>query len=162
MKAIHNICPIYDKNSKILILGTMPSVVSREKNFYYAHPQNRFWRVLEVIFSVSLESINDKKNFLLNHNIALWDVVSICDIDGSSDASIKNIVPNDILKILNETEIECIFCTGKKSYALFQKFFKVNISVISLPSPSSANAVFSLEHLIKEYSQILDYLPKKQ
>lgn len=162
MKAIHNISPIYDENSKILILGTMPSVVSREKSFYYAHPQNRFWRVLEALFSISLESIDDKKDFLIKQHIALWDVVSVCDIKGSSDASIKNIVPNDIFKILDEAKIECIFCTGKKSYALFQKFFNVNIPVIVLPSPSSANAVFSLEQLIKEYSQILGYLPKKQ
>ncbi|MDE6284661.1 MAG: DNA-deoxyinosine glycosylase, partial [Bacilli bacterium] len=158
----HNIEPIYNEQSKILILGTMPSIVSREVQFFYAHPQNRFWHILETIFEVTLNSIQDKKNFLLRHNIALWDVISSCDIQGSSDSSIKNIVVNDIPKILEASDIQCIFCTGKKSYVLFKKYFDVSIPVICLPSPSSANAACSFDKLVFEYSQILHYLPKKQ
>lgn len=162
MKAIHNFDPIYDANAQVLILGTMPSIISRENKFYYAHPQNRFWKIMEKLFLVQLQTIEDKKNFLLDYHIALWDVISSCDIEGSSDASIKNIIPNDISLILDNAPIKCIFCTGKKSYQLFKKFFHPTCPVICLPSPSSANASISLESLVKEYQQILDYLPKKR
>lgn len=158
MKAVHNIEPIYNNESKILILGSMPSVVSRQVEFFYAHPQNRFWKILEILFDCKLNSINDKKNFLLENNIALWDVIKSCDIKGSSDSSISNIVVNDIESIISKTHIKCIFCTGKKSFTLFKKYFQVNIPVICLPSPSSANAQFSMDALVKEYRQIKEYL----
>lgn len=158
MKARHNIDPIYDKNSKILMLGSMLSVTSRNAKFFYAHPQNRFWKIMEIIFNVSLPTIQEKKEFLLEHNIALWDVVFSCEITGSSDSSIKEIVPNDIEKILNYSPIKCIFCNGKKSYELFNKFFKTDIPVVCLPSPSSANATYSLDKLVSYYKKILEFL----
>lgn len=158
MKAKHNLKPIYDKNSEILILGTMPSTISRSLEFYYANPQNRFWKVLEVLFSQDLSSINNRKEFLKKHNIALWDVISSCDILGSSDSSIKNIKVNDIDQIIKAAEIKCIFCTGKTAYKLFLKNFHYDIPIICLPSPSSANATYSLDKLIIEYKQILNYL----
>lgn len=160
MKVIHNIEPIYDENSNILILGSMPSVLSREEKFYYAHKQNRFWSVMETIFNVKLTSNDDKKNFLIQNHIAIWDVIASCDIKGSSDASIKNIQVNNIEKIINIAQIKCIFCTGKTSFNLFLKFFNFNIPVVCLPSPSSANASYNLDKLICEYKQILDYLPR--
>lgn len=160
MKAIHNIQPIYNEESKILILGSMPSVTSREKEFFYAHPQNRFWPVLETIFEVNLPTINAKKEFLLQEKIALWDTIKSCHINGSSDASIKDIEVNDIEMILNKAQIKAIFCTGKTSYNLFTKYFKVNIPVYCLPSPSSANATYSLAKLVESYKIILTYLTK--
>lgn len=160
MKAIHNIEPIYSKNSKILILGSMPSVISRQKNFYYAHKTNRFWKIIENLFNVQLNNELDKKYFLLKNHIALWDVIKSCDIDASNDASIKNVVPNDINMIINNSRIQCIFCTGKKSYNLFKKYFNTNIKTICLPSPSSANAKFNLQNLIGNYKIILDELKK--
>lgn len=158
MKAVHNIDPIYNENSKILILGSMPSIISRDYKFFYAHPQNRFWKILEVLYNTKLDTIEMKKEFLLNNNIAIWDVIKSCDITGSSDSSIKNISVNNIEKILNNTNIKCIFCTGKTSYNLFNKNFNVNIPVVCLPSPSSANAHYSLDKLIDEYKIIKNYL----
>lgn len=159
MKAVHNINPIYDKKSKILILGSMPSIVSRDLQFYYANKQNRFWPILEILFNTKLESIEEKKKFLLDKHIALWDVIAVCEINGSSDSSIKNIRVNDIEKLINNSDIKCIFCTGKKSYDLFLKYFDFDIPVICLPSPSSANAAYSLDKLVLEYKVILNYLP---
>ena len=102
----HPIEPLYDKNSIILILGSFPSVKSREQKFFYGHPQNRFWKVISTIFNCALPyTIDEKKKLLLDNNIALWDVIASCDINGSSDSSIKNVVPNDISKILNELDI---------------------------------------------------------
>ncbi|MBR1413640.1 MAG: DNA-deoxyinosine glycosylase [Bacilli bacterium] len=157
MKVIHTLNPIYDSNSKILILGSMPSVKSRQLNFYYANPQNRFWPVLERLFNTS---INDKINFLLNNYIALWDVIKSCDIDGSNDASIKNVEVNDVNYILKNSNITKIFVTGKKAYELYNKYLfkETNIEAICLPSPSSANAKYSLDDLVKEYIVIKQFL----
>lgn len=154
MKVIHNLKPIYNENSKILILGSMPSVISRKSEFYYANKTNRFWKILEILFSVHLESSKEKKEFLLQNKIALWDVIKSCDIKGSSDSSIKNIEVNDIPSLLKETNIVCIFCTGKKAYELLNKYFKLDVEVIYLPSPSSANASFTLEKLVNQYMVI--------
>lgn len=156
-KVKHELKPIYDENSKILILGTMPSVKSREVGFYYAHPKNRFWWVLEQILE---EKIEDKINFLLDKHIALWDVLATCDINGSSDASIKNAKPNNLQKIVNESKIEAIFTTGKTAYQYYLKFFKdkIHLPVFCLPSTSPANCKVKNEELIKEYSIIKKYL----
>lgn len=156
-KVKHELKPIYNENSKILILGTMPSVKSREVGFYYAHPQNRFWWVLEQIFE---EKIEDKIAFLLNNRIALWDVLAICTITGSSDASIKNAKPNNLQKIVKESKIEVIFTTGKTAYQFYLKFFKdkIDLPVFCLPSTSPANCKVKNEELIKEYSIIKKYL----
>jgi len=160
MKAVHNIKPIYNKNSKILILGSMPSITSRETNFYYAHKSNRFWKVINILFNQNLISIEEKIKFLLDHNIAIWDTIKSCDITGSSDSSIKNIKVNNINKLIKETNIKHIFCTGKTSYNTFIKHINTNVPVTCLPSPSSANASLSLDDLVKEYKIIKEELIK--
>lgn len=157
MKVKHNLKPIYNSDSKVLILGTMPSVISREKKFYYANPSNRFWKVMESIFDLKLETNKEKEKFLLEKHIALWDVISSCNIDSSSDYSIKNVKVNDINILLKNANIKKVFCTGKKSYELFKKNFK-DIDATYLPSNSSANIKMSLEDLIKKYRIIKDIL----
>jgi len=158
MKVYHTLSPIYDSNSKILILGSMPSVVSRANNFYYDHPSNRFWQILESLFSTKLLTHQDKKNFLLTKGIALWDVFKEAEIKGSSDASIKKYEINDLNLIIKNCNINAIFCTGKTAYSTLLKEYKTNIPIYYLPSPSSANATFSLNKLIDEYKIILNYL----
>lgn len=153
----HPIPPLYDEHSEILILGSFPSVKSREACFFYNHPQNRFWKVLSAVYSSPCpETIPDKREFLFKHNIAVWDVIKSCEITGSSDSSIKNAVPNDITPILNKSKIKRIFTNGTASYKLYQKFIepKVKIKAYKLPSTSPANAAYSLERLINEWSVI--------
>lgn len=150
----HPIEPVYNKNSKILILGSFPSVKSRENMFYYAHPQNRFWRVLSAIFDTPLPlTIEDKRNFLLSSQIALWDVISSCEITGSSDSSIKNAIPNDLTQILNYANIEKIFVNGKTAEKYYNKYIRktINREAICLPSTSPANAIYSLDKLIEHW-----------
>lgn len=158
MKVYHELKPIYNKDSKILILGSMPSKVSRDSNFYYANKTNRFWPVMSILFNKDLNTNLEKEQFLIENNIALWDVIASCDINGSSDSSIKNIKVNNINKILKETEIKYIFCTGLKAYAIFNKYFKINIPVIYLPSPSSANASLNIDNLVKKYTIIKEII----
>lgn len=155
MRVFHEFPPYYNSDSEILILGSMPSVVSRKEGFYYMHPSNRFWRVLELVYG---EKIIDKKSFLKAKKIALWDVISACDIVGSSDSSIKNVVVNDINSLVRDTHIKKIFTVGKKSDELYQKYlaYKVNIKWINLPSTSSANARYSLDDLVREFNVLLD------
>lgn len=151
-RIVHNIPPFYNKDSKVLILGSLPSEISRKEKFYYANPQNRFWQVLEKIFE---EKIIDKKSFLKKKKIAMWDVINSCDIESSSDASISNVVVNDLNLILQNANIKIIFVTGNTAYKYFKKFYKdLNIPAIKLPSPSSANARFSLDDLTKFYDSI--------
>jgi len=157
MKVDHELAPVYEKDSEILILGSIPSVKSRELGFYYMHPQNRFWKVLAAIKKESIpNTIEEKKIFLKKHKIALWDVLSSCQISKSSDSSIKNVKVNDIAKLLKETRIKKIYTTGKKAYEIYQKEVlpKTKIEAIYLPSTSPANATFSLEKLIREYKVI--------
>jgi len=138
--------PIFDKNSKILILGSFPSVKSREEGFYYGNQKNRFWRVISEIFSVSIaDCIEDKKKFLLKHNIALWDIVYKCEIKGSLDSNLKCLEVSDLNRILNVAKIERIICNGKKSYQIFCRHYK-NLKEIctSLPSTSPANFGFDI------------------
>lgn len=119
----HSFEPVYDRNSKILILGTLPSVKSRENNFYYGHKQNRFWKVLAHILNEPVpESTDEKKQMLLKHNIAIWDVIQSCDIRGSSDSSIKNVEPTDIRKILDNSDVKYIFTNGNKAGQLYKKY----------------------------------------
>lgn len=160
-KEMHNIAPIYNSSSKILILGSFPSVKSRENNFFYHHPQNRFWKVLSSITNEDVpKSIDEKKEFLLRNHIALWDVISSCEIEGSSDSSIKNVIPNDLTSILNNCDIDIIFCNGGKAHDLYKKYCQKNINIkdIKLPSTSPANARFSLDKLIDEWSVIKNYI----
>ena len=157
---IHNLKPIYNEKSKILILGSMPSTISRIEKFYYANKKNRFWPIMETLFNISFTTQTQKEDFLLQKNIALWDVIKECDIDNSKDSSIKNVIPNNIQKLVDNSQITIIFTTGKISYNLYNKYLKdqLNIPAIYLPSPSSANANYSLDLLIKEYKIILNFL----
>ena len=160
-KVKHEIPPVYDENSKILILGSFPSVKSRENQFFYHHPQNRFWKTLAAVVGCDTPiSIEEKKKFLLTNNIAVWDVIASCEIEGSSDSSIKNVVVNDFNSIIYKSNIKQIFCNGGKSYDLYRKYCEKSTSMkaIKLPSTSPANARFSLDKLIAEWKIIDDYL----
>ena len=150
----HTFGPVYDSQSRILILGSFPSVKSREINFYYGHRNNRFWKILGMLFN---EEIEDKKTFLLKHHIALFDVIESCDIIGSSDASIQNVKANDLSIILNNSKVEKIFLNGAKAYELYKKYdeAKYAIEAVKLPSTSPANAAYSLDDLYKEWKIIL-------
>ena len=158
---VHTIDPIYNSESRILILGSFPSVKSREIGFFYGHPQNRFWCVLAELFSEEKpETVDDKKTFLLRHRIALWDVIGSCEIKGSSDISIKNVIPNDISPILDASDIKAVFVNGKAAEKLYNKhiFSKTNRPAILLPSTSPANAAWTKNMLLREWSLILDYI----
>lgn len=154
---VHPFEAIFNAESEILILGSLPSVKSRENNFYYGHPQNRFWRVLSLIFEEDIpNSILEKKDFLLNHKIALWDVIYSCDISGSSDSSIKNAVPNNIETILSAANIKKIIANGNTAFSLYKKFWgnTITIESIKMPSTSPANAAWTLEKLVEEWRKI--------
>ena len=154
----HPIKPIYDKNSRILILGSFPSVKSREQMFFYGHPQNRFWKLLAALFETDLpETIEEKKAFLIKHHIAVWDVIASCDIIGSSDSTITNVIANDLSPILETANIQTIYVNGAKAFELYKKYiFPVTKKeAVKLPSTSPANAAYSLEKLKSEWSRIL-------
>lgn len=154
----HEIPPFFDASSQILILGSLPSVESRRQAFYYAHPKNRFWQVLSLVFACE---INDKKAFLKQKHIALWDVIASCTINKSSDASIKDVVVNDLKVILNIAPIKAIFVLGSVAYKYYQKYYPdLNIPVYHLPSTSPANAKLSLEDLKVKYMIIKEELEK--
>ena len=157
----HTFEPVFDKNAKILILGSFPSVKSREQQFYYGHPKNRFWNLLALLLKDSCPgTIAEKKDFLHRHGIAVWDVIESCDIIGSSDSSIKNVVPADINSILKNTNIKSIFANGTKAYDLYQKytFPFTQFPITKLLSTSPANAAFSIEKLQDNWNVILQYL----
>lgn len=158
----HTLEPMFRKDSRILILGTMPSPKSRELGFYYSHPQNRFWRVISELLGEKLPADNtEKEAFLYRNHIALWDVLKSCNIEGADDSSIKNPVPNQINEVLNRTAIKAVFTTGTKATALYKKFClkETGIASIHLPSTSPANCRhFSYEKLLEEYRGILPYL----
>ena len=155
---IHPIPPVYDANSKVLILGSFPSVKSREAAFFYGHPQNRFWRVLAAVFNRPVpDTTEEKKAFLLQHRIAIWDVIASCDITGSSDSSIRNVVPTALQKILQESQVTRIFCNGATSGKYYKKYQEKELGITAevLPSTSPANAAFSLEKLIQIWGEKL-------
>ena len=150
----HTFVPVYDKNSEVLILGTLPSVKSRENRFYYGHKQNRFWKVIAALCGESVpETIEEKKTLLLKHHIAVWDVIQSCDIKGSSDSSIRNVEPTDIRRILAESQITGIYANGNKAGELYRKYQLplTGIEAVVLPSTSPANAAWSLEHLCEAW-----------
>lgn len=154
----HTFEPVYDSESRVLILGSFPSVKSREQQFYYGHPQNRFWKVVSQITNSELPiSIEQKRKMLLQNHIAIWDVIASCDIIGSSDSSIKNVIVNDFTSVLANSKIEKIFANGGKAYDLFQKYAakQVDIQIEKLPSTSPANAAWSLEKLVAEWGSRL-------
>ena len=157
----HTFPPIYDQNSRILILGTFPSVKSREISFYYGHPQNRFWKVLSGIQGAPVpQTVQEKTEFLLEQRIAIWDVIASCDIIGSSDSSIRNVVPADLSVILDHAPIRQIFANGGKAFELYQKYSYpvTNRKIQKLPSTSPANAVWNLDRLTEAWGVIRAYL----
>ena len=157
----HPIPPVFDSASRILILGSFPSVKSREGHFFYHHPRNRFGKTLAGILAVPVPgSIDEKKEFLLSHHIALWDVIASCSIEGSSDSSIRDVVPNDLPRILSTADIRAIFCNGKTSWNYYRKYQEsaTGIPAVSLPSTSPANAAWTLEKLEGAWGIVTDYL----
>lgn len=157
---IHPIPPVYDENSKILILGSFPSVKSREMMFFYGHPQNRFWRVVSEIYGEPFpETVPERRAFLLRNRIAAWDAIASCDIVGSSDASIRNVTANDLSSILASADIRAIFVNGKTAEKMYKKYTEplTGRPAVALPSTSPANAAWSLEKLIGAWSAIREY-----
>lgn len=155
---IHEFEPVFNQESRILILGTLPSVKSREQHFYYGHPQNRFWRVLANITKEAVpSSILEKKELLLTHHIAIWDVIKSCEIIGSSDSSIRNVIPADIEFLLQNSNISTIFGNGAKACELYDKYTlpQTGCPIHKLPSSSPANAAWSQERLSARWQQEL-------
>ena len=155
---VHPIPPVFDENSRVLILGSFPSVRSREIGFFYGHPQNRFWRTLATVLNEEQvpQTIEEKLAFLLSHGIALWDVIASCEITGSSDASIRNTVPNDLSIILERASIGQIITNGTTAHRLYQKHLKPQTGMddICLPSTSPANAAWTQERLNQAWSVV--------
>ncbi len=148
---IHPIPPVYDKDSRVLILGSFPSFKSRETGFFYGHPQNRFWKVLATVFQEETPgTIDEKKEFLLRNHVAVWDVIRSCDIEGSSDASIRNVIPNDLQTILSSAEIKAVYVNGKTAFKYYEKYMypKIQREAKVLPSTSPANAAWNLQRLV--------------
>ena len=161
-RVVHPIKPLYDSNSSILILGSFPSVKSREEGFFYGHPQNRFWKVMAALFDDELpQNIMQKSDLLHRNHVALWDVIASCEIKGSSDASIRDVVPNDLSVILEHAAIRKIFVTGKTAEKLYNKYIfpDTGIKITTLPSTSPANAAWSVDRLIEEWrSSVLPFV----
>lgn len=157
---VHPLEPVFDKNSRVLVLGTMPSPKSREYGFYYSHPQNRFWRVVSDLYGEPLPRTNEEKTaLLLRRRIALWDVLKSCRIDGADDASIRDPVPNEIAGLLAKTNIRAVFTTGTKAAALYRRFCRkqTGLDATALPSTSPANCRFyTYEKLLEAYRVLLD------
>lgn len=157
----HPLEPCFTKDSKILILGSFPSVKTREYGFFYGHPQNRFWRVMEILFGEDLANgIATRKDFLSRHHIALYDSIYQCDIVGSSDASIKNAQPSDLSRIIKGADIKEVFLNGSTSYKYYKKYHEKTLGLegVKLPSTSPANARYRLDDLANEWGVILKYL----
>ena len=160
---VHSIPPVCSANSRILILGSFPSVRSREVGFFYGHPQNRFWKTLAGVLGAAVPcSLDEKKAFLERHGIALWDVVASCEIVGSSDASIRNAVPNDLSGILKTAPIRAIFTNGSTADKLYRKYLRecIGMDAVCLPSTSPANAAWSQERLLGAWRVITEFLQK--
>ena len=157
MAVQHPFPALFDAQSEILILGSFPSVKSREQGFFYGHPQNRFWRVTAAVFSCEIpQTISEKRAFLLANHIALWDVIASCEITGSSDSSIKNVQPNPLLPIIQQSKIKHVFVNGGTAAKYYDKYQLpvTGISAVRLPSTSPANAAWTLEKLIDAWSII--------
>ena len=158
---IHSIEPVFDAESRVLILGTMPSPKSREVQFYYGHPQNRFWRVLAAVLGEEVpQSVPEKKAMLLRHRIALWDVLAECEITGASDSSIRNPVANDLSVVLDHAPVQAVFTTGATAWKLYTRLQKphTGIEAVRLPSTSPANCAVKMEALTEAYKAILPWL----
>ncbi len=154
----HPFPPLYDKDSQILILGSFPSVRSREQRFFYGHPQNRFWKVIAAVYGERVpETIEEKKRLILNHRLALWDVIAACEIEGSSDASIRNARPNDLSEIFGNASIKKIIVNGRTAEKLYKKYIEPvsGVTAAALPSTSPANAAWKLEMLTETWGREL-------
>ena len=151
---LHPIAPVYDANSRVLILGSFPSAASREAAFFYGHKQNRFWRVLGAVFGEDVTGdVDGKHAFLLAHNVALWDVIAECEVVGSADASIRGAVPNDLSPIFETAKIERIFTNGKTAHKLYARHLAPRFGEdVCLPSTSPANASWTLERLVEAWN----------
>ena len=155
----HTFDPVFNAESKILILGSFPSVKSRENNFFYGHPQNRFWKVMANVLEWEVPTtIEEKREMLLKNHVAVWDVIASCSIVGSSDTSIKDVVVNDFSKILENSKVERIYVNGGKAYELYHKYAEkvTGIKAVKLPSTSPANAAWSLEKLTKTWKETIE------
>ena len=155
---VHNIPPLYDERSRVLILGSFPSVRSREAAFFYAHPQNRFWPTLAALFGAETPNTTaEKRSLALRHGIAMWDTIGSCEIAGSSDASITNVVPNDLSVILNAADIQAIFCNGGTSWRCYNRYCRAQTGreALQLPSTSPANARWTQEKLLRAWREAL-------
>ena len=153
----HPFPPLYSPESDTLILGSFPSVKSREAMFFYGHPQNRFWKVIAALYGESVpQTIEEKKVLILSHHLALWDSIASCEITGSSDASIRNAEPTDLSAILANSKVTRIFCNGAQSHRIYCKYQlpRLGIEAVKLPSTSPANAACSLEKLIEAWQII--------
>ena len=158
---VHPIPPLFDSNSGILILGSFPSVKSREECFFYGHPQNRFWKVIaRVLNEKTPVTIQEKTDMMLKHRIAVWDVIHSCEIEGSADSTIRNVVANDLSVILENADIKQIYVNGKKAEAMYKKYTEkqTGIKAIVLPSTSPANAAWNEDRLFDEWKKILNHL----
>ena len=157
-RVVHEIPPVYDARSRVLILGTIPSPKSREYGFFYGHPQNRFWKLLAGIYEEAVpETIDEKKALVLRHHLAVWDVISQCDIIGSSDSSIRNVVPSDLKGLLQNSGIHTVIANGAKAYELYEKHQLpvTGIKAQKLPSTSPANAAWSFGRLKEAWGAVL-------
>ena len=158
---VHPIPPLFDNDSQILILGSFPSVKSREECFFYGHPQNRFWKVIaRVLNEKTPVTIQEKTDMMLKHRIAVWDVIHSCEIEGSADSTIRNVVANDLSVILENADIKQIYVNGKKAEAMYKKYTEkqTGIKAIVLPSTSPANAAWNEDRLFDEWKKILNHL----
>ena len=156
-RIVHPFPPIYNSESRILILGSFPSTASRMQEFYYGHPRNRFWPLLTALLGEAVpHSIQEKKQMLLHHHIALYDAVTSCTLTGSADASIQSIIPADLSNIFKEAHIQAVFANGTKAYEVCIK--QIGISAVKLPSTSPANARFGFEDILEAWKQLLEYL----
>lgn len=160
----HPIAPVFDENSRILILGSFPSRKSREAGFFYGHPQKRFWRVLAQVFACPLpETVEEKTRFLLENRIALWDVIASCEITGSADSSIRNVVANDLSRIFSAAPVETIYVNGKTAEKYYRKYLQntVGREAVCLPSTSPANAAWTLPRLVEAWQQLYQAAGRK-
>ena len=158
---VHPFGPLFDENSTVLILGSLPSVKSREQNFFYGHPQNRFWPLLAALFGEAApQSVEEKRALALRNHVALWDTIYSCDIVGSSDSSIRSVVPTDLRPILAASGVKRIFCNGRTSGLYYKKHQEkvLHIEATVLPSTSPANAAWTMDRLMDAWRVILEYV----
>ena len=158
MSVAHPFDPVVSPESRVLILGSFPSVKSREQGFYYGHPQNRFWRMLAAVFDEPVpQSIPEKRELVLRHGLALWDVIASCEITGSSDASVKNAVPVEIARVTGVADIRGVLCNGGLSGRLYARYLAplTGIEALVMPSTSPANAAWTLPRLVDAWGRVL-------